>query len=222
MTEDTAGERHVALASSMRRGILRLIADSEGPVDAARVAAECGIHVTTARFHLDQLEAVGLLQREVLHGSVRGRPKVTFRLVPQASDEEPIRELTEVLADALSRDPDGGRSRAEGAGERWSRLYAAETGTDPGEGVKSLTRVFDQLGFAPEVRGEGQDRVLALRGCPFRDAAVAHPEIVCSAHKGLLSGIVTRLGGSPADATLQPFVEPELCLIHLRGSIAAS
>lgn len=222
MIVDSAEERHGVLASSMRRRILRLIAGSEQPVDAARVAEECGIHVTTARFHLDQLEAVGLLRRETLHGSGRGRPRVVFRLVPQPTvEEEPTRELVAVLADALSRDPDGGRGRAEQAGERWSRRYAAQTGSDPRDGVGSLTRVFGELGFAPEVRGAGPDRVLALHGCPFRDAAMAHPGVVCSAHRGLLSGIVNQLGGSAEDATLQPFVEPDLCVVQLRGELAA-
>lgn len=218
-TERT-GDRHVALASTVRREILRLLATSADPLDAAAIAGECGIHVTTARFHLEQLESAGMVTREIMHRSGRGRPRMVYRVVEKGSREESLRELSDVLADALASVPDDGKARAMEAGERWSRLFADQTAPGSGDDLGSLSRVFEKIGFAPEIREDG--RILALHECPFRDLASAHPNVVCSAHQGLLAGLVSHLGHSEAEATLQPFVEPELCLVRLRGSLATS
>lgn len=215
--DERAGDRHVALASAVRRQILELLREAPEPLDASAIAAECGLHVTTARFHLEQLESTGLVAREIMHRSARGRPRMVFRVVEQVSREESLLALSEVLADALVSAPDGGRASASGAGRRWSRTFAGQTAAGSGDDLGSLSRVFEQLGFAPELRADGQ--TLALHGCPFRDVASAHPNIVCSAHQGLLAGIVDQLGHAETEASLEPFVEPELCLVHLGGSL---
>jgi hypothetical protein len=42
-------------------------------------------------------------------------------------------------------------------------------------------------------------------------------EVVCGVHLGLMRGILRELG-APFDAiSLEPFVEPALCLAHLGG-----
>ena len=78
-----------------------------------------------------------------------------------------------------------------------------------------VTRLFSQLGFDPELIDEEADPQIRLHACPFRDAARANPEVVCSVHLGLLRGTLTRLGGPPITARLLPFVEPDLCLAKL-------
>lgn len=75
--------------------------------------------------------------------------------------------------------------------------------------------MFAELGFDPELAGDETDRQIRLRACPFRDAARANPEVVCSVHLGLLRGTLTRLGAPPTTTRLLPFVEPELCLAQL-------
>ena len=83
------------------------------------------------------------------------------------------------------------------------------------EAAQVVTGLFAELGFDPELTVNEQGRQVWLRGCPFRDAARANPEVVCSVHLGLLRGILSRLGASSTTARLTPFVEPELCLAHL-------
>jgi predicted ArsR family transcriptional regulator len=214
------GDRHVALASTVRREILRLLASAAEPLDAAAIAGDCGIHVTTARFHLEQLESAGMITREVVHRNGRGRPRMVYRVVEKASREESLRGLSEVLADALASAPDEAKARAIQAGERWSHLFTDQSAPGSGDDLGSLGRVFEKIGFAPEIREDG--RVLALHECPFRDIASAYPSVVCSAHRGLLAGLVAHLGHPEGEATLQPFVEPELCLVRLRGAMATT
>jgi predicted ArsR family transcriptional regulator len=225
-------QRQGALASRTRRRVLAVLEESPLPLDAAAIAERFGIHVTTARFHLEQLEDASLVERIVQRAGQRGRPRVLFRAAPDAHTEDALRQLNSVLVDALAHDSDGGRSRARDAGERWSHAFAdqADAGTDDAD---PLLRIFHRLGFEPEERSErtesaqrrehpeSAERVIELRSCPFRDAATEHPEVVCSAHRGLLDGTVERLGHDVGEATLLPFVEPELCLVQLRGSLAA-
>lgn len=217
MVEDKGVEqRHAALASQSRRAVLDLLADSHEPLDAAVIAVGVGLHVTTARFHLEQLERAGLVRRERSHDGQRGRPRVLFGITPAARSDEGHRQLAEVLADALSSDPDGGRTRAIAAGERWADASSDDLVVDPdGDATEPLVKVLDRLGFDPELSGEGGERTIKLMACPFRDTAAAHPEVVCSVHRGLIQRTLSTFGNEGDTAGLLPFVEPELCVIPL-------
>lgn len=226
MVEDRDVEqRHAALASQSRRAVLELLGAAHEPMDAAAISEGIGLHITTVRFHLEQLERAGLIHREPSRGGQRGRPRVLFSMTPVARSDEGHRQLAEVLADALSSDPDGGRARAVAAGERWAD--ASSDGLEPqpdGDVVAPLVAVLDRLGFEPALRGEGDDRVIDLLACPFRDTAAAHPEVVCSVHRGLIQRTVSTYGHDGDEAGLLPFVEPELCVIplHLAHSTATT
>lgn len=80
-------------------------------------------------------------------------------------------------------------------------------------------QVVDELGFAPEVRRTATGAQVLLRACPFRELAAEHPEIVCSVHLGLIHGALEALGASTLRAELEPFVEPRLCVAHLREEV---
>lgn len=227
-------EQHAALASPIRREVLSALTDAQVPLDASAIAERFDIHVTTARFHLEQLERAGLVRRLVQRDGNRGRPRIAFEVVSRPRDEEAVRQLNSVLVDALAHDPDGGKDRARAAGRRWSAAYADETADRAVDPAASLMRIFDQVGFEPVMEPDtpssdtpssdtGQiERLLALHGCPFRDLAVEHPDVICSVHRGLMEGAIQQLGRNPGDATLRPFVEPHLCTVRLTGSLAAS
>src|SRR6185312_8506367 len=209
-------QRHAALASQSRRAVLGLLTNSHELLDAAAIAEGINLHVTTVRFHLEQLERAGLVRRELSHDGQRGRPRVLFGVTAAAQSDEGHRQLAEVLADALSSDPDGGTRRATAAGERWADASAENLSIEPGRGVvEPLVTVLDRLGFGPELSGEGNDRVINLLACPFRDTAAAHPEVVCSVHRGLIQRTLSTFGHEGDSAGLVPFVGPELCVIPL-------
>ncbi|MEB0002568.1 MULTISPECIES: helix-turn-helix transcriptional regulator [Cryobacterium] len=234
------GDRHAALASDARRRVLELIAGAREPVDAAAVAASIGLHVTTARFHLDQLEGAGLIRRAVDRTGIRGRPRILFTVNPAVREDGVQRLLSHALVGALAEDDDGGRARAIRAGERWSSAFDLEAReSEPGTGaaggasdVGPLVHILDGLGFDPIAQSleasPGQPAspsetdardgmVVELRACPFRDEARHTPAVVCSLHLGLIRGIARSGGHDPDDVELRPFVLPELCEVRLRG-----
>ena len=202
--EDTGW--HAVLASPVRRRVLDVLNDAADAPTAQQVASALSLHVTTVRFHLDQLEQAGLVVREVRHTARRGRPGVHFRA--HGLDAGLAREaMIEALADAVAGD-----DRATGpiaAGQRWADQLPAPTGA-PSEAV---TSTFARLGFAPELAGD----TVRLHACPFRAAARRHPDVVCRVHLGLARGVAGRAArGADIVVGLRPFVEPELCLLTLR------
>ena len=54
-----------------------------------------------------------------------------------------------------------------------------------------------------------------MRRCPFHELAEAHPEIVCSVHRGMISGALAELGSELRVERLDAFVEPNLCIARL-------
>lgn len=204
---------HAALASHTRRRVLDALAGSSDPLDAQAIASVLELHVSTVRFHLDQLEEARLVRRESGGDRRRGRPRVLYTAVLEAERDEGSREqLIEVLAGALAHsDVDQGRSSAISAGRAWARGLVAER-SDSVDRRSGLLEVLDRLGFDPAPDGD----VVQLRGCPFRDAARRHPQVVCSVHLGLVQQLLDGDGDAPPDVRLLPFVQPNLCVITLQ------
>ncbi|GAB3803820.1 helix-turn-helix domain-containing protein [Humibacter antri] len=220
---DGAAE-HVAGSTepAARRRVLDVLAGSRHPLDAKAVADKLGVHVTTARFHLDQLEAAGLVQRRTARENRPGRPRLVYVLSATLRAADAREQLIEVLANALggplaadTQPRRRGRAAAVAAGERWAdaverRASAPEAETraraaansstahtaevhDP---VEDLVDVLDSLGFAPEAVG---DEIL-MHECPFRAAARERPDVVCAVHQGLVERMLASV---PADGRLK-------------------
>jgi predicted ArsR family transcriptional regulator len=198
--------RHAALASPVRQRVLDVLGAAGDAPTAQQLATALDLHVSTVRFHLEQLEQAGLVVREVRHAARRGRPGVHFRAL--GLDAGLARDrMIEALADAVAADDPDGAPIA--AGHRWAEQLPASAGT-PGEAV---TDTFARLGFDPELAGD----TVRLYACPFRDAARRHPEVVCRVHLGLAQGVAGRSPqGDGVQVGLQPFVGPELCVLTVR------
>lgn len=195
------------IAPLMRRRVFEVLRQSEKPIDAATVAEELCLHVTTARFHLDHLENDGVVSRAPAAESRRGRPRILYRVVDAAREDDAREQLISILAEALIAGDSTGQQALQ-AGAQWADAFP-EVSTDA---ARDLTNVLNQLGFAPERRVG----TIALHACPFRTAARAHPEVVCGAHRGLVQRVLDR-ADSGVTGELLPFVEPELCLVTLGG-----
>lgn len=210
----TEGAQHVALAVVSRRRLLEVLQFTDEPLDAAALAQAVGLHVTTARFHLDVLERAGLVRRTVERGGQPGRPRQLYSIVAVPEAGEGHRQLAGVLASALAAEPDTGPRGAEQAGRRWAAdQLPVDAGLSWEEGVRQVGELFARLGFSPRMVDGGQQRHLELHSCPFRDLARTYPHIVCTAHLGLLRGALDQLRLPVAEqAELRPFVEPNLCI----------
>ena len=112
-----------------------------------------------------------------------------------------------MLTTALSSD-DAGEDLAYDTGVRWGRhLQAAE----PETGVVEL---LDRQGFAAD---EHENRI-EMRRCPFYALAEESPEVICTLHRGIIDGALAAGSAGLSVERLDPFVEPSLCIAHLRSS----
>jgi predicted ArsR family transcriptional regulator len=217
MSESTPGARYAALAVVSRRQLLDVLQSAGEPLDVAVLAATVGLHVTTARFHLDVLERAGLVRRATARDSRPGRPRTLYIASAAADVDDGHRQLADALVAALAADPRTGRNWAEQAGRRWADdQVPAGDGQSWEEGTRQVSDLFGRLGFAPRVVDDSQQRHLELDACPFRDLARTYPDVVCSLHVGLLRGSLSRLRVPLADqAGLRPFVGSDLCIADI-------
>jgi predicted ArsR family transcriptional regulator len=219
-------------APGRRDQVLRLLREATGPMAVAEIAERLDIHVNTARFHLESLAGNGQVERTTAGPRTPGRPPQLFRAVRRMdpAGARHFRVLAEVFADAIGTDPDPG-DRVLQAGRSWGRRQAstltgtepaetgpAETGpaeTEPADSVERLMRLLDELSFAPERAGGGEQPRIGLRHCPFLELAVDRSDLVCRIHLGVMQGAMQSWGSPITVERLDPFVQPDLCMAHL-------
>jgi predicted ArsR family transcriptional regulator len=228
------------LASPVRRALVDTLAtagqlDPEHPgMMAADVAAAHGLHVTTARFHLDQLVAAGILQAHFERPARAGRPRKLYSVSPgtwgssTASDTAAYKALAELLAATFARAASGSITPAD-AGREWARQHvppdASGPARSPGQWLSKLGRLVDVLrgwGYTPQIAtsDDGREVSVSLVDCPFLDLARDNPAVVCGIHRGLIAGTMTQLGEDRTEVSLEPFVAPNRCLAHVRTTTA--
>jgi predicted ArsR family transcriptional regulator len=55
-----------------------------------------------------------------------------------------------------------------------------------------------------------------MRRCPFYALAEDSPQVICTLHHGIIDGALAEAGSEQTVERLEPFVEPGLCIAHLR------
>ena len=192
--------------------VLAALAQRNSPTTLAELAETTGLHENTLRGHLDALHQAGHVSRLRATPSGRGRPAWSY-----VAREVPYAALAHALSYGLEANPGAtARETGESGGRAWGeqlRELFDEAITTPDE---RLMLALEHVGFGPEI--SANRRSVRLTRCPFIDTARAHPEAVCSVHLGLIKG---ALGESLDQAALQPFAEPDACLVTLAVPVTA-
>jgi len=210
-----------ALPSGRRAEVLGRLRDAGHPLSVGGVAELTGLHVNTARFHLDGLVEDGLAERRAEERDVPGRPKILYTAPGETPGPRSYRLLAEMLTGLVASLRNAGPVAQE-VGRSWGRHLieraAPSQRVDAGEAVDRLTRLLDGIGFAPEVAAgrSGREAELRLHHCPFLDVAQQHTDVVCAIHLGLMQGALAELDAPVQAVALEPFVTPNLCLARLR------
>lgn len=215
------------LASPVRRLIVDTL-HTRGELSAAQLGQVLDLHVTTVRFHLDQLVAAGLLESRFVKHAGAGRPRKIYAVAPgslgSTDDHESLKLLTGLLAETFNGQEDGRPITPADAGARWARINIPEDSTEPastpGQWLAKVGRMIDVLqdwGYTPELTTShgGRTARVELANCPFLELARTNPAVVCGIHRGLIAGAMTQFGEPDTEVSLQPFVQPRLCLAHV-------
>lgn len=196
---------------------------------SVELAELLGMHVNTARGHLDELIARGAVRVSTTPAEGRGRPSLVFRVrVPDnravANEYVALVEvLTGALADTGTLTPET-LEQARAIGRNWARKLDSPTATPPesADVLEELYVKLRDLGFDPVATppadpsdGAGQ---LSLHSCPF----VTHDEqrpspFICAIHEGYLK---ESLGprSQPVALTLLPYADDGACVVRVDDS----
>lgn len=203
-----------ALGDNTRYAIYLEVARSSQPRSTAEIGSSLGLHVNTVRPHLERMREVGLLE---VHADARGgvgRPQHRYALAAEAPSlglEPPLFPLATRLLLRLAAD--AGATAEE----------ALEIGRDQGRAdgrraappcLEAAVERLATLGFDPAVVPSGLGATVAFTHCPFRDLAEAHPELVCSLHRGLVEGFVDEVGGAEV-GEFRTLVDRDPCQVDL-------
>ncbi|MER6528583.1 helix-turn-helix domain-containing protein [Streptomyces sp. NPDC001508] len=224
-----------------RAAVLQLLREEDGrPLGVAETAERVGVHLNTARFHLDALVADGLAVRDSAPRGEPGRPKIVYSAVAPdgPGGSRSFRLLSDILLGVVSSSVEDPVAAATLAGRSWGSYL-----TDPPaptervgaeEGERRLVATLEGMGFVTEAEQEREPeagtgdadgdaparatdrRRLRLHHCPFREVAQRRPDIVCAIHLGLMQGTVETLRAPLTAEDLEPFVTPHLCVATLR------
>jgi predicted ArsR family transcriptional regulator len=216
-----------ALADPVRRRLYLYVCSRPEPVGRDEAAEAVGVARHQAKFHLDRLEADGLLDSEFARLSGRSGPGAgrTSKLYRRADREIavslPDREYElagRLLADAVAESVAAGEPvldvlhrRAAAHGRTLGRSALAGTGTpeSAASALRLAARVLAEHGYEP--RPEGERVVLA--NCPFHALAKVQTELVCHMNEALVAGVAATLGPHCPQVTLDP--EPGRCCVVL-------
>lgn len=220
MTTSLTDPRSDKAIDGRRADVLSVLRRAGRPCSAAETATATGLHLNTARFHLDALVAEGLADRTAEPRDVPGRPRILYTAGDQVPGPRSYKLLAEMLTGLVASLEDAGPVAVE-AGKAWGRHLveraAPSERVNAAEATERLSRVLEAIGFQPEVgSGKKKETEIRLRHCPFREIAERHTEVVCAVHLGLMQGALDELH-APIEATaLEPFVKPDLCIARLR------
>lgn len=182
-----------ALGDPTRHRIFRYVAEAPGPVGVAELTRFMGLNHNAVRQHLAVLKDAGLVIEELEGRERPGRPRLMYRLHPEAAGTwgtpGPYQYLAEMLADALSN----GKSPREAGRDAGRRQTARpDPGQDP---LDTIEEQMTRRGFRPTRTTRGAKADFVLGRCPFEDVAVTNRDTVCQLHLGLAEGMADGLGG---------------------------
>ncbi|MCH8613981.1 helix-turn-helix transcriptional regulator [Arsenicicoccus dermatophilus] len=220
------GPRPSLLAPSPRRRVIDLLARAPRLTDgrargvtAQEVAAHLGVHVTTARAHLRVLVDAHVVEACSERGGRVGRPRTLYRLVPAEVRLDPThRELSGLVTSHWGLPEPEGSARMEEAARTWALERAQVTppawapATTPGQWLSTAELVVDVMagwGFRHDLvlTGDGRQVELELTRAPFLAIAARHAPVLYAFRRGLLGGVLERLGETRVDVTLRPHAD---------------
>jgi predicted ArsR family transcriptional regulator len=184
-----------ALGDPTRHRIFRLVLESRAPLTVSDLTNELGFNHNAIRQHLAQLRDAELVVEEREPRLTPGRPRLIYRVHPDAlgvwGANGPYEHLAEMLVEvtrtgAAPRDVgrEFGRRQVEGFG----------SAADGDAALDAITYEATMRGFRPHAETDGENVNLVLQNCPFAAAAARDPQTVCDLHLGLAEGMAVTLG----------------------------
>jgi predicted ArsR family transcriptional regulator len=203
------------LADPVRRRLYGYVCAQAQPVTRDQAATAIGVARHKAKFHLDRLEAEGLLEADYVRltgrtGPGAGRPAKRYRrgrrefaITLPARDYE---LAGHIMAEAISESAHSGTpifdalNRAAAARGAAIAATSADHPSGSDAALDLAVRILAEEGYEPR----RIDRTVVMANCPFHRLAVSHTDLVCRLNDSLLGGFVDALAPDLLKARLEP------------------
>jgi predicted ArsR family transcriptional regulator len=214
------------LADPVRRQLYRFVCSQDQPVSRDQAAQAVGVARHKAKFHLDRLEAEGLLEADYVRmtgraGPGAGRPAKRYRRGrSEFAVALPARDYElagHIMADAITNSARTGTpifealSTAAAVHGATIAAAAADRPSSVDAALDVAVRILTEHAYEPR----RIDRAVVMANCPFDTLAVAHTELVCRLNHSLLTGFVASVAPDLLDARLEP--SENRCCVTLAG-----
>jgi predicted ArsR family transcriptional regulator len=231
--EDEGSDRQLgriaALGDPIRRALYRYVIAERDPVGREQAASAIGVPPHVAKFHLDRLEADGLLDSEYSRrpgrgGPGAGRPAKRYRRSKrQLSVSLPERRYDlagRIMAQAIATAVESGASvtdalhqAAASEGRQLGDRVDARLGRrhSQASSVRAINGVLAEYGYEPRT----SEDAITLINCPFHALAQEHTELVCGMNLDLLRGMLETCDNGGLRARLDPGAGR--CCVTLKG-----
>ena len=207
------------LGDNTRYAIYLELARAPRPLATAEIAETLDLHPNTVRPHLERMRDLGLVDVTAEATGAVGRPQHRYALADDAPSlglEPPVFPmLTRILlagAAAGHLDPGDVADAAREHGRSTASTVAPTLAC-----ADALERQLADLGFDPTRVDDGPRVTIAFSHCPFRELAEAHPDLVCSMHRGMVEGFVDARGEAEVDR-FHPLIDRTPCQVELEIS----
>jgi predicted ArsR family transcriptional regulator len=203
------------LADPVRRQLYQFVCSQDQPVTRDQAAHAVGVARHKAKFHLDRLEAEGLLEADYVRltgraGPGAGRPSKRYRRGRgEFAVTVPARDYElagHIMADAISEAARTGSpildALSNAAAARGAAM-AAGTGDRPASvdtALDLVARILAEYAYEPR----RSDRTVVMTNCPFHALAAGHTGLVCGLNHSLLRAFVDSVAPDLLDARLEP------------------
>ncbi|HLF41329.1 MAG TPA: helix-turn-helix domain-containing protein, partial [Acidimicrobiia bacterium] len=170
---------------------LALLVSAGRPLSVADLAEALAVHPNAVRHHLGRFVRQGVVEESVEPATGPGRPRKLFSVTSEATAGPA--GVYERLALALLEARRSDRSLLV-----CGREVAPLVDVDGREPLEAILDTLRADGFEPrlEERGgpDGEIAVVFDR-CALERVVALHPSPVCLAHRGVIEGLVARVGG---------------------------
>lgn len=186
VTDETLGQ-------PTRAQIFSFLVERRAPATTDQIARHFDLHPNGVRRHLERLVEGGFVTRNRVRMG-QGRPRDSWAISSQAHPggrrPRAYSDLATWLARAIPDDEDR-LDEVERVGHEIGREMADDAADDPISGFK---QAITALGFQPEMESAEKGRfTCTLRNCPYRESALKRPDVVCTLHRGITTGLLSRL-----------------------------
>jgi len=185
-----------------RAQIVEYLRTESKPLSVEAVAKHIGVHINTARFHLETLVDAGKASRMTEVRTKPGRRRVLYSPSETRPRIESIMDsqlMTMMLTAAIATHYPDTRNQMYEVGEEWGRYLTTRPAPyevfDEANIQRRLLDKVDSLWFGPEVEYDPEP-TLRMRSCPFMELARRAPNVVCQVHCGVINGSLELMGSS--------------------------